>query len=117
MSDEPTAVCPYCHERIAAGAAKCRHCGEHLVENRPRALERPQSSRLKAAGAMQFALGALAGLMVPCVGFSIMMQSALPPAQRQSPGAAVVGLIFYAVVAVLLLWSGVGAWQHRRWAR
>ena len=81
-----TTVCPFCHERIATGLPKCPQCGENLGA-RPRGQVRPESPRLKGAGAIQIILGLLAGIMVPCMGLGLLMQSVLPPAQPPVDGA------------------------------
>lgn len=116
MSDPAAAVCPFCREVIAAGVQRCPHCGEHLLARRP-APARPESPRLKAAGALQLVFGALVALMVPCMGFGLIVQSALPPGQRQSVSGAVAALFIYVALAAFLFVTGVGAWKHRRWAR
>lgn len=115
MSQAATRPCPFCGESIPTDVTRCPRCGEHLG-----ARERSGpvgDTRLKAAGVVQVALGLMAALMVPCVGFGIAVQAALPPAQRQSPGAAIAGLLFYVGIAAFFLVTGVGAWRHRRWAR
>jgi hypothetical protein len=46
-----------------------------------------------------------------------MQAKMLPAGQRQSIGAALIGVAFYGVIAVFFLVTGVGAWKHRRWVR
>src|SRR5690606_35437847 len=109
--------CQFCGESITAGAVKCPHCGEHLGARDHRWRGSAFDMRLRAAGAIQLVLGALAAFMVPCMGFSLVLQSSLPPAQRQNVAPSVVAVAMYALVAAFFVVTGVGAWQHRRWAR
>lgn len=115
MSDAST--CPFCGEAIAAGTAQCPHCGERLGARDLRSRAPVTDIRLRVAGGIQVVMGALAGLMVPCLGLGLVVQLSLPPSQRPGLGPSIYALLAYAGVAVFFIATGVGAWNHRRWAR
>jgi hypothetical protein len=71
---------------------------------------------LKVFGVLEILFGMLAGLMIPLMLFGQIMasrlnQDAMPLRQTLQ------GMALYAVIAVTLIWVGIGSFQARRWAR
>jgi hypothetical protein len=73
-------------------------------------------SGLKVFGILEILFGILAGLMVPLMRLGQVMaarftQDAMPLRQMMQ------GILVYAMIAVALIWVGIGSFQARRWAR
>ena len=77
---------------------------------------RDRRTGLKVFGVLEILFGALAALMIPLMLLSQFMasrltQDAMPLRQTMQ------GVIFYAVIAAMLVWVGIGSLQARRWGR
>jgi hypothetical protein len=76
-----------------------------------------RSTGLTIFGIMTILLGGLAGLLVPLMLFGQMMAAKAPNAPPVNHAAMVPGMAVYALLAVALIWLGIGSIQARRWAR
>ncbi len=65
-------------------------------------------------GFLQIALGCFAALMVPLMLLSLAFS---PPSGGASPAQMIPAAGIYAIIAVTLVWLGVGSIRARRWAR
>src|SRR5208337_5369886 len=62
-------------------------------------------------------LGCLAGLFVPLMLFGQMMAAKAPDAPPVNHAAMLPGIAVYGLLAVALVWLGIGSILARRWAR
>jgi hypothetical protein len=84
----------------------------------PTAVYPDRSERLMVAGILQVFLGCLCGLMalfmlaIPFLG----LLTKAPQPQPMNTQAIMQGMVFYALMAVVLIWLGIGLALARRWA-
>jgi hypothetical protein len=77
-----------------------------------------RSERLMLLGIGQVLLGCLCGLMAAVIVAATMLgpMGAMPPGQSTSLKAVIPALVFYVLLAVALIWLGIGLIRARRWA-
>ncbi len=73
-----------------------------------------RSTGLVVFGILTILLGCLAGLAVPMM---LLGQALTPANARMSFSAILPGVCMYAILAVALIWLGIGSIKARRWAR
>jgi hypothetical protein len=76
-----------------------------------------RSTGLIIFGILTLLLGCLAGLLVPLMLFGQMMAAKAPNAPPVNHAPMVPGMAVYGLLAVALVWLGIGSIQKRRWAR
>ena len=76
-----------------------------------------RSTGLVIFGILTLLLGCLAGLFVPLMLFGQMMAAKAPNAPPVNHAAMLPGMAVYGLLAVALVWLGIGSIQKRRWAR
>ena len=77
-----------------------------------------RSERLMLLGIGQVLLGCLCGLMAAAIVAASMLGpiGAVPPGQSTSLQMMIPGLVLYVLLAVVLIWLGIGLIRARRWA-
>ncbi len=77
-----------------------------------------QSARLVVVGIIQVLLGCLSGLMALLMAATPLLVSLAPPPQgaAMNVGVMVQAMVFYLLIAVALIWLGIGLVRARRWA-
>ena len=73
-----------------------------------------RSLGLMLYGLLQIIMGALSALLVP---FMLLSMTMAPPAAGMTTRSMVPALLMYGILAVVLVWLGVGSFLARRWAR
>src|ERR1039458_4281355 len=68
-------------------------------------------------GILTLLLGCLAGLFVPLILFGQMMAAKAPNAPPVNHATMLPGMAVYVLLAVTLIWLGIGSIKARRWAR
>jgi hypothetical protein len=76
-----------------------------------------RSTGLVVFGILTVLLGGLAALFVPLVLFGQMAAAKAPNAPPMNHANMLPGMAVYALLAVALIWLGIGSIQARRWAR
>jgi hypothetical protein len=76
-----------------------------------------RSAGLVVFGILTLLLGCLAGLFVPLMLFGQVMAAKAPNAPPVNYAVMVPGIAVYGLLAVALIWLGIGSIQARRWAR
>jgi hypothetical protein len=76
-----------------------------------------RSTGLIVFGILTLLLGCLAGLFVPLMLFGQIMAAKAPNAPPVNHATMLPGMAIYALLAVALIWLGIGSIQKRRWAR
>ncbi len=76
-----------------------------------------RSTGLLVFGILTLLLGCLAGLFVPLMLFGQMMAAKAPNAPPVKHAAILPGMVVYVLLAVALIWLGIGSIKARRWAR
>jgi hypothetical protein len=87
----------------------------------PVSTTKDRSTALTVVGSVQIALGALCSLfvpmsllpLVPAIRQQVEMAQGAPPDAR----GVVFGAVFYAMLALFFVWTGIGAILKRRWVR
>jgi hypothetical protein len=86
-------------------------------ESIPAPAHKDRSTGLVIFGILTLLLGGLAGLFVPLILFGQMMAAKAPNAPPVNHAPMIPGMIVYALLAVALIWLGIGSMLKRRWAR
>ena len=76
-----------------------------------------RSNGLVIFGILTLMLGCLSGLFVPLMVFGTILAPKTPDAPPMNHATLLPGLATYALLAVALIWLGIGSIQKRRWAR
>jgi hypothetical protein len=76
-----------------------------------------RSTGLVVFGILTLLLGCLAGLFVPLMLFGQMMAAKAPNAPPVNHAVMLPGMAVYGLLAVALVWLGIGSLKARRWAR
>lgn len=76
-----------------------------------------RSTGLTIFGILTLLLGCLAGLFVPLMVFGQMMAAKAPNAPPANTAAILPAMSIYIILAVALIWLGIGSIKARRWAR
>src|SRR3954469_578396 len=76
-----------------------------------------RSTGLLIFGILTLLLGCLSGLLVPLMLFGQTVAAKAPNAPPVNHAAVVPGVIIYGLLAVALVWLGIGSIKARRWAR
>ncbi len=76
-----------------------------------------RSTGLVVFGILTLLLGCLAGLFVPLMLAGQMMAARAPNAPPINHAAMLQGMAVYGLLAVVLIWLGIGSIKARRWAR
>jgi len=76
-----------------------------------------RSTGLVVFGILTLLFGCLAGLFVPLMLFGQIMAAKAPNAPPVNHAAMLPGMAVYGLLAVTLIWLGIGSIQKRRWAR
>jgi len=77
---------------------------------------RDRSGGLVGFGIVQIIVGAFCALMVPFMMFAMLIPK--PPDQENvGPGIFVMGMLIYGVMAIAIIWLGIGSIKAQRWAR
>lgn len=76
-----------------------------------------RSTGLLIFGILTLLLGCLSGFLVPLMLFGQMMAAKAPNAPPVNHAAMVPGIAVYGLLAVALVWLGIGSIKARRWAR
>ena len=76
-----------------------------------------RSTGLLVFGILTLLLGCLAGLFVPLMLFGQMMAAKAPNAPPVNHAVMLPGMAVYGLLAVALVWLGIGSLKARRWAR
>jgi len=87
------------------------------VEAAPSPDYKDRSTGLVIFGILTLLLGCLAGLFVPLMLFGQMMAAKAPDAPPVNHTAILPGVAVYGLLAVALVWLGIGSILARRWAR
>ena len=87
------------------------------VEAAPSPAYKDRSTGLVIFGILTLLLGCLAGLFVPLMLFGQMMAAKAPDAPPVNHATMLPGLAVYGLLAVALVWLGIGSITARRWAR
>ena len=87
------------------------------VETAPPPDYKDRSVGLVIFGILTLLLGCLSGLFVPLMVFGQIMAAKAPNAPPVNHAAMVPGVAVYGLMAVALIWLGIGSIQARRWAR
>jgi hypothetical protein len=88
-----------------------------LVEIAPLPDYKDRSTGLIIFGILTLLIGCLAGLFVPLMLFGQMMAAKAPDAPPVNHAAMLPGVAVYGLLAVALVWLGIGSILARRWAR
>jgi len=76
-----------------------------------------RSTGLMVFGILTLLLGCLVGLFVPLMLFGQMMAAKAPNAPPVNHAVILPGIAIYGLLAVSLIWLGIGSIKARRWAR
>ena len=78
-----------------------------------------QKTGLVVFGILQIILGGICALLVPLIILSMIVSTAHDniPARSMSAGTTIPGVMLYALLAIWLIWMGIGSIKARRWAR
>src|ERR1035438_2743222 len=76
-----------------------------------------RSTGLIIFGILTLLLGCLVGLFVPLMLFGQMMAAKAPNAPPVNHAAMLPGIAIYGLLAVTLVWLGIGSIKKRRWVR
>ena len=87
------------------------------IETAPLPDYKDRSTALVIFGILTLLLGCLAGLFVPLMLFGQMMAAKAPNAPPVNHATMLPGMVVYGLLAVALIWLGIGSIQKRRWAR
>src|ERR1039457_2140959 len=87
------------------------------IEAAPLPAYKDRSTGLVIFGILTLLLGCLAGLFVPLILFGQMMAAKAPNAPPVNHATMLRGMAVYGLLAVALIWLGIGSIQARRWAR
>src|ERR1035441_9175590 len=87
------------------------------VEAAPLPDYKDRSTGMVIFGILTLLLVCLAGLLVPLMLFGQMMAAKAPNAPPVNHAAMLPGIAVYGLLAVALVWLGIGSIQKRRWAR
>jgi hypothetical protein len=87
------------------------------IEAAPLPAYKDRSTGLVIFGILTLLLGCLAGLFVPLMLFGQMMAAKAPNAPPVNHAAMLPGMAVYGLLAVALIWLGIGSIKARRWAR
>src|ERR1039458_9901007 len=87
------------------------------IEAAPLPAYKDRSTGLVIFGILTLLLGCLAGLFVPLMLFGQMMAARAPNAPPVNHAAMLPGMAVYGLLAVALIWLGIGSIKARRWAR
>ena len=87
------------------------------VEAAPLPDYKDRSTGMVIFGILTLLLGCLAGLLVPLMLFGQMMAAKAPNAPPVNHAMMLPGIAVYGVLAVALVWLGIGSIKARRWAR
>ena len=87
------------------------------VEAAPSPDYKDRSTGLVIFGILTLLLGCLAGLFVPLMLFGQMMAAKAPDAPPMNHATMLPGMAVYGLLAVALIWLGIGSIKARRWAR
>jgi len=87
------------------------------VEAAPLPDYKDRSTGLVVFGILTLLLGCLAGLFVPLMLFGQMMAAKTPNAPPVNHATMLPGIAVYGLLAVALIWLGIGSIKARRWAR
>lgn len=87
------------------------------VEVAPGPAYKDRSTGLMVFGILTLLLGCLIGLFVPLILFGQMMAAKVPNAPPPNTAAILPAVVMYGVLAVTLVWLGIGSILARRWAR
>src|SRR5882757_285048 len=87
------------------------------IESVPPPAYKDRSSGLVIFGILTLLLGCLAGLFVPLMLFGQMMAAKAPNAPPVNHATMLPGVAVYVLLAVALIWLGIGSIKARRWAR
>ena len=118
---------------FAAGINSRRERGDELFVNRAAHSEsfpptspgdaallpthKDRSTGLVVFGIMTLLLGCLSGLFVPLMLVGQMAAAKIPNAQSTNVTSIISGVVIYTVLAVTMIWLGIGSTMARRWAR
>ena len=87
------------------------------IDAAPLPAYKDRSTGLVIFGILTLLLGCLAGLLVPLMLFGQMMAAKAPNAPPVNHAAMLPGIAVYGLLAVALVWLGIGSIKKRRWAR
>ena len=87
------------------------------VEMAPQPAYKDRSTGLIIFGILTLLLGCLAGLFMLLMLFGQMMAAKAPDAPPVNHAAMLPGMAVYGLLAVALVWLGIGSIMARRWAR
>jgi hypothetical protein len=87
------------------------------IEAAPLLAYKDRSTGLVIFGILTLLLGCLAGLFVPLILFGQMMAAKAPNAPPVNHATMLPGMAVYVLLAVTLIWLGIGSIKARRWAR
>jgi hypothetical protein len=87
------------------------------IEPAPLPDYKDRSTGLLIFGILTLLLGCLAGLLVPLMLFGQMMVAKAPDAPPVNHAAILPAVAVYGLLAVALIWLGIGSIKARRWAR
>jgi hypothetical protein len=87
------------------------------VETAPMPAYKDRSTGLMVFGILTLLLGGLIGMFVPLMLVGQVMAAKAPDAPPANTTAILPAVAVYGVLAVALVWLGIGSVQKRRWAR
>ncbi len=87
------------------------------IEASPLPAYKDRSTGLFIFGILTLLLGCLAGLFVPVAVFGQVMAAKAPDAPPMNHAIMLPSVAIYGLLAVALVWLGIGSIQKRRWAR